>query len=86
MTADSRGAVRSSDEAVFAVRTDVREGSSDCLATNCCLGSGSRSMHDIQSRKDKASGTGRSIHYLATTEERCNVGSSPCHSHVKAFQ
>lgn len=80
---DSQLVAELSDEAADSVRIDIPEGSSDSLARYWCPGSGSRTVHDIQSRKGKASGNDRRIEYLAKIEENGSVGSSQYHSHVR---
>lgn len=85
-TIDPHVVARLSDEDANSVHTDTPEGSSDSLARCWGPGSGSRTMHGIQSRKGKASGTGRRIEHLAKMKERCSAGSSRRYSHVRAPQ
>lgn len=78
VTAGFRAVAQLSGEAGIAVRIDTLGGSSDCPAKHWNLGSGSRTMRDIQGPKDKASGTGpgtgRRTEYWAKIEERGKLG------------
>ena len=71
---------RSSGEAAMDYRIDNLVGSSDFLAMQRCLSSGSTMMHGIQNLKNRVCWTDCGMKDLAKIEERCNSGSSLLHS------